>query len=203
MTSPPPNRSSALDVRRRWDDRYAASAGPATHAALLDELADLFPATGTMIDVAGGGGRNALWFARRGFDATLIDISERGLAHARARALDAELALETICRDVEAAGLPPGRRWHVALMHLYSNRVVLGSLPASLHEGGLLVFAQPTVVNLERHDRPARRFLLEVGEIESLARGLTDMEVVEASEGWRASGRHEGRLIARRVPAVA
>ena len=200
MTSQPPD-GSGLDARRRWDDRYAASAGPATHAALLDELAELFPATGTMVDVAGGGGRNALWFARLGFDATVVDISERGLAHARARALDAELTLETVCRDVEARGLPPQRRWDVALMHLYSNRVVLRSLPASLDEGGLLVFAQPTAANLERHDRPSRRFLLDVGEVGALARGLRGMEIIEASEGWRASGRHEGRLIARRVSA--
>ena len=95
--------------------------------------------------------------------------------------------------------MPAGRTWDVALMHLFSNRRVLRALPASLNPGGLLLFSQPTLVNLERHERPSRQFLMEPGEAAAIAAELDGIEVIEVSEGWRASGRHEARLIARRV----
>lgn len=170
-------------------------------AELLGEIEHLLPAPGTMVDVAGGAGRNAIWFAERGFAVTVIDVSAEGLAHARARSEIAGVELECIQRDLEGEGLPAGRRWDVALMHLFSNRRVLRALPASLNPGGLLLFSQPTLVNLERHERPSRQFLMEPGEAAAIAAALDGIEVVEVSEGWRAGGRHEARLIARRVDA--
>jgi tellurite methyltransferase len=60
---------------------------------------------------------------------------------------------------------------------------------------GLLVFAQPTRSNLQRHPHPSARFLLEDGELPRLLQGL---EVVSYSEGWTDEGRHEARLVASR-----
>jgi len=54
------------------------------------------------------------------------------------------------------------------------------------------------VTNLERHASPSRRFLVETGELELWARGLT-LEIVVAREGWTPDGRHEAELVARRV----
>lgn len=186
-------------ARERWNRRYLESAGAARPAELLSEIEGVLPASGSMVDVAGGSGRNAIWFAQRGFAVTVVDVSVEGLAHARQRAAAAGVEVECIERDLEAEGVPAGRTWDVALMHLFSNRAVLRSLPGSLNPGGLLVFSQPTVVNLECHERPSRQFLLAPGEIAAIADDLDGMEVIEVSEGWRSSGRHEARLIARRL----
>lgn len=184
-------------ARERWDRRYRDSAGTLEPAELLLEIEALLPGTGTMVDVAGGSGRNALWFADRGFDVTVIDVSEEGLAHTTSRADARGVVVDCILRDLERDLLPPGRTWDVALMHYFSHRDVLRSLPAALNPGGLLVFAQPTILNLERHERPARRFLMEPGELEDIAADMADIEVIDVSEQWRANGRHEARLLAR------
>jgi len=66
-----------------WDARYAASemvwsAGPNVFVERL--CADLRP--GRALDVAGGEGRNALWLADRGWDATVADWSQVALDRA-------------------------------------------------------------------------------------------------------------------------
>ena len=71
--------SSAQD----WDDRYAAaklvwSRGP---NVFVEEFAQDLP-VGRALDVAGGEGRNALWLAERGWDATVVDFSEVALSRA-------------------------------------------------------------------------------------------------------------------------
>jgi tellurite methyltransferase len=154
---------------------------------------------GTAVDIGGGAGHNALWLARRGLEVTLADISDVALDQARTTARDQGLELECMQRDLEDEGLPDGRLWDVALMHLYYPRELLRELPTHIEPGGLLLFSQPTVLNLERHDRPSRRFLVEPGELKSLADTMTNMEVLELSEEWRTSDRHDAWLVARRL----
>ena len=86
-------------VAEGWNARYAAaelvwSAGP---NMFVDELCrDLPP--GRAIDLAAGEGRNAIWLAGRGWDATAVDFSDiaidkaRQLAAARGVEIGAEVA---------------------------------------------------------------------------------------------------------------
>lgn len=72
-----------------WDARYAAaelvwSAGP--NATVAELTAPLTP--GRAVDLAAGEGRNALWLAERGWDATAVDYSS--VAMDRARRIAAE-----------------------------------------------------------------------------------------------------------------
>ncbi len=168
-------------------------------ASFLDEMSEHIPHDGTAVDIGGGVGHNALWLARRGLEVTLADISDVALDQAMATARDQGLELECMQRDLEAEGLPHGRLWDVALMHLYHPRELLRELPTHIEPGGVLLFSQPTVLNLERHDRPSRRFLVEPGELRSVADTMTDMEVLELSEEWRTSDRHDAWLVARRL----
>ena len=66
-----------------WDARYAAvdrvwSTGP--NVFVQEHCADLPP--GRALDVAGGEGRNALWLADRGWEATIADFSAVALQRA-------------------------------------------------------------------------------------------------------------------------
>jgi len=70
-----------------WDDRYRAaelvwSASP--NEFVVEYLGDL-PAA-TMLDLAGGEGRNALWFAERGWRAEVADFSSVAVERFLARA---------------------------------------------------------------------------------------------------------------------
>ena len=132
--------------------------------------------------------------AEHGFDATLLDISEVGLQIAREEADARGLHIATVCADLEEQPLPTGP-WHVILSFHYLQRSLITQFATQLAPGGVLFFVQPTVRNLERHDRPSQRFLLEEGELITLAQ-RAGLEAQLYEEGWSEEGRHEALLIA-------
>jgi SAM-dependent methyltransferase len=186
--------------RTKWDARYAAEGAAREPSRLLLEIADLLPARGRALDLAGGGGRHAIWLAKRGLDVTLADISEEGLAIARAAASDAGVALTTLALDLETAPFPEGF-WDLILVFHFLHRPLFERVPAALAPGGLFVMVHPTRSNLARHPKPGPAYLLEDGEILSLARRLEPLEITRCEEGWLTEGRHEALLLARRPGA--
>ena len=104
------------------------------------------------------------------------------------------LALQAQRLDLEEQPLPAGP-WDLIINLDYLWRPLFKAYPSRLRPGGLLVFAQPTVQNLERHAHPSARFLLECGELATL---VQDLEILHCDEAWRADGRHVARLVARR-----
>lgn len=186
------------EERRYWDDRYRVRGRLATEPApfVVEAVGRHAPTPGRAIDVAGGTGRHAVWLARRGWDTTLIDVSAVALELARRDAEAAGVALSTMCADLDAASLPPGP-WDLAIVHHYLNRGLFPHITAALAPGGLLVFAQPTLENLCRNDRPGPDHSLAIGEAAQLLAGL---DVVAIFEGWTDHGRHEAQVVARRAP---
>lgn len=183
------------DDRERWNARYAqrdpASDGPSPH---LSRFEDRLPREGRALDVAGGAGRHAVWLAARGLDVTLCDVSDAGLHLADARAARAGTTITTVRVDLTAQPLPPGP-WDVVLCAYYLQRDLWPDMRAALAPGGWLVLVHPTTRNLERHERPGPRFLLEPGEALGVAEGL---QVVHHEETWSDAGRHEAVVVARR-----
>lgn len=183
------------DDRTKWNARYRASAAaPTAPAGLLISVAELLPTRGRALDVAGGSGRNSLWLAARGLDVTLLDISAVALEQARERATAAGLRLNAIEVDLDQAPLPDGP-WDTIVCFHFLWRPLFSQAPAVLAPGGWLIVAHPTRRNLERNASPSAQWLLEEGELVTLA---SDLEVVRYDEDWQPSGRHEARLVARR-----
>jgi len=160
----------------------------------LLELEGLLPRAGRALDVAGGGGHNAVWLARRGLEVTLVDISDVAVDRAAALAASQGAALRVERRDLEAEPLPEGPFGLVVCLN-YLQRSLFEAWEQVLGPGGQLVFLQPTRKNLERNPGGSARYLLEEGELRGLVRGL---EVVRLEESWSEAGRHEARLVARR-----
>lgn len=70
-----------------------------------------------ILDIGGGPGRYSLYFAQRGCDVTLLDLSEGNAAFARGKAAQMELPLTTFVGDArEADTLIKGEFDHVFLM---------------------------------------------------------------------------------------
>jgi tellurite methyltransferase len=187
------------DDRTKWNDRYTRRATRLSldePAEFLISLVNQLPATGRALDVAGGTGRNAIWLAQRGLDVTLADISPVGLDLAAEYAAVADVEIERLEIDFHAESFPIGP-WDLIVQTNYLERALLEPLIASLAPGGMFIFTQPTLTNLERNDRPPRDFLLTPGELPDLLPGLT-IEFYE--ECWWPSGVHEARLVARRDP---
>lgn len=191
-----------MSVRSSWNERHATREIPVRPAAFVVEREHLLPAGGRALDVAGGSGRHAVWLARRGFEVTLVDISDVALAQAEAAAAAVSVPIVTVQADLSTEPLPPGR-FEVIVVVDYLDRDVWSVLPSLLAPGGLLLASQPTVRNLERHARPSVRWLLEEGEIDALVHVAVDadpdLRLVEATEGWTRQGRHEAHLVLRRA----
>lgn len=174
--------------REKWNARYGEEAAMQEPSPFLAQLADVLPRTGRALDVAGGSGRNARWLARHGLSVTIADISDVGLARA------ASDGFATVVVDFDRDPLPEGP-WDVILVNHFLHRPLFAQVSSRLEPHGLLAVAHPTVTNLERNAHPGRKFLLEPGELRTLAQGLA---IVSFDEGWRENGWHEARLVARR-----
>jgi tellurite methyltransferase len=198
--------------RDKWNARYADAedAGPDSpgnqfrgllppHSFVVAQ-GPLLPRGGSAMDVAGGVGRHAIWLAQEGMDVTLVDISHRGLEHARDFAREQGVPLRTLEHDAADDGLPPGQ-WDVILSSYFLRRELFSQFPQRLKPGGLLIFVHPTVTNLQRNNKPPRDFLLEDKEIPQLLQGL---EIVSYEEGWFGDAgdeRYEAQLVARKPQA--
>ena len=180
--------------REKWDARHAAAAPPGPAPAWLAEHEAALPRRGLMLDVAAGAGRLSAWASDRGLSVTAVDVSAVGLATLRERVPGAR----TVVRDLELEPrLPRGPYALVACFH-YRQPSLWPAMIAVLGRGGVLVAELATVTNLERHERPSKRWLAERGELESLAAGL---EILLSEEGWHHD-RHTARLIARKPREV-
>jgi len=179
-----------------WDERYGTAGRLVTEPSLfvVDAAARHAPDPGRALDVAGGTGRHALWLSGRGWLVTLIDVSRTGLEIAQADAMQVGADISTVLTDLDTDPLPRGP-WNLMVVHHYLNRPLFPALIASMAAGGVLLFAQPTIENLTRHDRPGPAYSLQPGEARVLVAGL---EVVSYFEDWTAEGRHEAQVAARR-----
>ncbi len=144
--------------------------------------------------MAGGASGDALTFARRGWDVTLVDVSVVALELVEAAARDEGLSVRTHRADLAVDALPPGPFGVVVVAH-YLQRDLFPRLVTLLADGGVLVAVVATETNLERHPRPGRPFVCAPGELVSL---VGDLSIEHHSERWRDNGRHEAWLVARR-----
>lgn len=156
-----------------------------------------FPRSGRMLDVAGGSGHAALILAARGLSVTVADISEVALGQAAEQAEESKIELTTSRLDFEVDPFPPGP-WDLITCFNYLNRDLFPSMIENLTDaGGMLAVSLATKANLERHERPSERFLLDEGELPTL---LDDLTIVFHREGWSLDGRHRADAIAKKRP---
>ena len=119
------------------------------------------------------------------------------IAAERTRAAKADI--DFVHADLTTDAVPPGT-WDLVLIVHYLQRDLFPLVIDRLAPGGLFAFSVATVRNLEHHERPARPYVLDVGEAPSLVDGL---EIVHYGEGWSVEDRHEARLVARRSTSAS
>lgn len=181
--------------REPWNERYTEAGWTEDPSPWLVANAELLPEPGRALDVAGGTGRNAIWLASRGWDVTVADVSDVALARAAERAATLDVLLRTERADLSTDPLPDGP-WDVLLLFHFLERALFPQLASVLRPGGVLIGSLATVKNLERNRRPRRPFILDVGELPNLIRGL---ETLRYEEDWR-DDHHEARFVAQRTP---
>jgi 2-polyprenyl-3-methyl-5-hydroxy-6-metoxy-1,4-benzoquinol methylase len=111
-----------------WDERYR-SASANRHAHLWSEAPHLVVqqiidglAPGTVLDLATGDGRNALYLAAHGWEVTAVDFSAEAIRIARTRATAAKVSVDWVVADI--AEYEPERRFDLVLatyLYLYTT----------------------------------------------------------------------------------
>lgn len=187
--------------RKKWEELYASGARPDRPPStwVLETLA-MLPNDATLLDVAGGTGRHALPAARPGRVVVIADIAFEAVARARA-------ANPMLIGVVADAPLLPFRAgaFNVVLVTNFLDRSIFPDLVSLLAPGGYLVYETYTVAHEELVRRGLARgpqspdYLLQPGELPTLARPLRTIEYLEVDVEDAAGRRCCARLVARRA----
>lgn len=131
--------------RIEWDRRYregshhSLTPDPFLVSAYEDFIAPRLPQPGRALDLAGGIGRHSLYLAERGWDVTLLDISEGGLAQAKRHAEERGLRITTEQQDLTESHLPISAL-DLVLVFFYLERPLFSQIAAALRPGGILLY---------------------------------------------------------------
>ncbi len=178
----------------RWNTRYSQTTTPdaINPPEIVSAELETVEEGSRVLDLACGFGDAGLALARTGCLVTFVDVSAVVLEAVSRRAEAASLDVRTVVADLEQEPVPSGP-WDVIICVHYFDRGVLDSLGEQLAPDGRVVVAIATQTNLERHDRPSARFLLEHDELPTL---LPNLRVIRHDEDWRSNGVHEAWLVA-------
>ncbi|HLX86538.1 MAG TPA: class I SAM-dependent methyltransferase [Terriglobales bacterium] len=197
--------SKSESDRERWNRKHhesllgsrdLVSSAP---DALLDEafakyVLPQFPNGGTALDLAGGSGRHAIWLAKRGWDVTLIDVSDVGVEQARQNAGPLASNIRFVVDDLTHFRAPQklsGVQYDLAIVFYYLEREIFPEILSALRPGGLLIYkthlrpspsdlpsdASPQTNLTQRPKNPA--YLLAPGELLRLVPGMRIMHYRE------------------------
>ncbi len=182
------------EERARWNERYRnRDRDPPTEpSALLRETIDSVP-EGRALDVATGGGRNAIFLADHDYAVDAIDVSEEGLAIARERAGERDVSerIEFIQADVEEYEFPVGAYGAIVVSHYYSPNA-LPALKRALAPGGVLCYTH----RLNPPGGDSHRFRFRPND---LLRACLDLRIVRYEEPMEVTEEEaDVRLVARK-----
>jgi SAM-dependent methyltransferase len=140
-----------------WDERYAGSnlVWSATPNQWVEQVA-VGLAPGRVLDLAGGEGRNALWLADLGWQATVVDFSQVALDRARALAAERfgadDERLVTVRADLLTYQPEPGSYDLVLVVYLQlsaeARRTALLMAATAVAPGGMLLVVAHDSTNL-------------------------------------------------------
>jgi tellurite methyltransferase len=192
------NCSSSSD-RDRWNRKYRESPksssvpDPFLAQAFSEFILPTFPHGGNALDLAGGAGRHSIWLAKRGWEVTLIDVSEVGIEQARQNAGSSLRHIQFVVDDLTRFKASQ-TQFDVAMAFFYLERAIFREIVEALRPGGLLIYKTHTTAKAQRSGGPgSAAYLLEPGELPRLADGLRILYYRED-----VAGKATAELVARK-----
>ncbi|MES0372084.1 MAG: class I SAM-dependent methyltransferase [Mariprofundaceae bacterium] len=138
------------DDRSKWNSKYSMRGEilPQPPADFLSHCADMLlemlPKQPSVLDLAAGEGRNALFLASRGCNVDAVDISLEGLQRAKVRAEAQNLTLRPINADLDHFPMPESQ-YDLILNFFFLKRDLFPTIIKALKPGGLLMFETYTI----------------------------------------------------------
>lgn len=144
--------------------------------------ADLLPRGGTVLDVACGRGRHALFMARAGFEVRAIDRNPEAIDFLSQTARRMNLQVDTAVVDLESDPPPdlPASAYDLILVFNYLHRALMPALRDAVKPGGRIYYETFTTRQAERGHPKNPDFLLRDRELPALMAPLT---IVRSREG--------------------
>jgi SAM-dependent methyltransferase len=142
---------------------------------IVDWAKHIAPAS-SILDVAAGRGRHAIWLAKLGHSVTAVDQDTKALRD------QSHPNILTVTADLENSAWPfEGQQFDAVVVVNYLFRPLIPTLIASVKDGGYLLYETFAAGN-ENYGRPRNpNFLLQPGELQRAIKG--QLEVLDASDG--------------------
>ncbi|MBZ5525890.1 MAG: methyltransferase domain-containing protein [Acidobacteriia bacterium] len=166
-----------LDDKTRWNEKYTQ--GSHSWETPDDFLAQAYEKflegaePGRALDIAGGAGRHSLWLAQRGWQVTLLDVSDVGVALAQKKARAAGVAIDARVADLHADAADLGGPYDLIVVFFFLHRPLFPAILKSLKPGGHLIYKTYTIDQLQFDKGPRdAEFLLQHGELQKAFEGV-------------------------------
>lgn len=143
----------------------------------------------SVLDVAAGRGRHAIYLAERGWSVHAVDRDAEALTALDEHARSHGLPIRTTCLDLEADGVDLGvEAYGTIVVFNYLHRPLVPALVRALRPAGVLLYETFTIRQRERGHPQNPAFLLADGELPRL---VAPLAVVHQREG-----EFDGKVIA-------
>ena len=107
-------------MKQIWDnkhDKYAKTSWIDKPTLFAQSILKYFPASGTVLDLGGGQGQDARYFANKGYDVTLTDLSDNGLKYAQEKTPD-NLKIKIKQHDISTPLPWPDKSFDIVYSHM-------------------------------------------------------------------------------------
>ena len=144
MSSQDRNKDRSKDQRARWDIKYEQGLPSLTEpdpffVSAYDRFVDpSVPKLRVALDLAGGLGRHALWLASRGWQVTVVDLSDVAIGKLRDAALELNVNVDLFAGDAAEYKLEPGQ-FDLIVLFYHLDRSLFPRIVSALKPGGLLI----------------------------------------------------------------
>jgi len=132
------------DQRARWDIKYEQGLPSLTEpdpffiSAYERFVTPSLPKPGVALDLAGGLGRHALWLASRGWQVTVVELSDVAIGKLRQAALDLNVNVDLFAGDAAEYKLEPAQ-FDLIVLFYHLDRSLFPRIVSALKPGGLLI----------------------------------------------------------------
>ena len=164
-------------------------------AQLLVDNIQLLP-TGRVLDVAMGKGRNAVYLAKKGFDAEGVDISPQAVRSALDQAREAGVTLKARVADLEIDYHIEKSAYDVIICFNYLQRSLITQIKGGLRLGGIVVYETFTVDQAQFGKPTNPNYLLKHNELREL---FDDFQCLYYQEGIVENRKALASIIAKKV----
>ena len=169
---------SGSTERERWNQKYRENPGawlepdPFLPWAFSEFVQPLFPRGGNALDLAGGAGRHAIWLAKKGWEVTLMDVSETAVELARQNAGPLASHIRFVPDDLTHFRASQ-TQFDVVMVFFYLEREIFPEIVKAVRPGGMLLYKTYTTDQLKLASGPKdAAHLLAPGELLSLVSGM-------------------------------